>query len=92
MFELNFYPDQNEWRHKLIRFEISKNNSDRIIDLAIHKNHYILIKKFDVFLGDHKEKFICRQCLSSYTSEIMLMKHKQKCGEDNKTSNESHIY
>ena len=34
--------------------------------------------------------------MSSYTSEIMLMKHKEKCGDDNittvKTSNESHIY
>ena len=50
----------------------------------------------DVFLGDQNKKIICRQCLSSCTSENMLMKHKQKCGFDNtttiKTSNESHIY
>ena len=49
----------------------------------------------DVFLGDHNKKYLCRQCLSSYTSENMLIKHKQKCGEDNittiKTSNESHL-
>ena len=34
--------------------------------------------------------------MSSYTSENMLIKHKEKCGEDNKTpiktSNESYIY
>ena len=34
--------------------------------------------------------------MSSYTSEIMLMKHKQKCGDDNitiiKTSKESHLH
>ena len=34
--------------------------------------------------------------MSSYTSENMLMKYKQKCGEDNititKTSNESHLH
>ena len=92
------YQDQNKWRHKLIPIEVSKNNSDRVIDLAIYKNHHVhvLIKKLDVFLGDHNKKFICRQCLSSYTSENMLINHKQKCGDDNittiKTSKESHIY
>ena len=96
IFELNFYQDQNQWKHKLTPIEISKNNTDRVIDLAIYKNHYVLIKKLDVFLGDHNKKFICRRCLSSYTSENMLMKHNQKCGDDNittiKTSNESHLY
>ena len=96
IFELNFYQDQNQWKHKLIPIEISKNNSNRVIDLAIYKNHYVLIKKLDVFLGDHNKKYICRRCLSSYTSENMLIKHNQKCGEDNittiKTSNESHLY
>ena len=96
LFEINFFHDQNQWIHKLIPIEISKNNSDRVIDLAIYENHYILIKKLDVFLGDHNKKFIFRQCLSSYTSENMLMKHKEKCGDDIittiKTSNESHLY
>ena len=95
IFELVLYQDKNQWKHKLIPIEISKNNSDRVIDLAIYKNHYVLIKKLDVFLGDHNKKFICRRCLSSYTSENMLMKHKEKCGDDNitsiKTSNKSHI-
>ena len=96
IFELVFYQDQNQWKHKLIPIEISKNNSDKVIDLAIYKNHYVLIKKLDVFLGDHNKKFICRRCLSSYTSENMLIKHKQKCGDDNitsiKTSNKSHLH
>ena len=96
IFELNFYQDQNQWKHKLIPIEISKNKSDRVIDLAIYKNHYVLIKNLDVFLGDHNKKFICRRCLSSYTSENMLMKHKEKCGDDNitviRTSNESHLH
>ena len=82
--------------NKLIPIEISKNDSDRVIDLAIYKNHYVLIKKLDVFLGDYNKKFICRQCLSSYTSENMLMKHKEKCGVDNvtviSTSNELHLH
>ena len=96
IFELTFYQDQNQWKYKLLPIEISKNDSDRVIDLAIFKNHYVLIKKSDVFLGEHNKIFICRRCLSSYTSEIMLIKHKQKCGDDTittiKTSNESHIH
>ena len=82
--------------HKLIPIEISKNNSDRVIDLANYKTHYILFKKIDVVLGDHNKQFICRRCLSSYTSESMLRKHKQKCGDDNittlRTSSESHLH
>ena len=58
IFELIFYQDQKKWRHKLIPVEVSKNNSDRVIDLALYKNHYVLIKKLDVFLGDHNKKFI----------------------------------
>ena len=96
IFELNFYQDQNQWKHKLIPIEISKNISDRVIDLAIYKNHYVLIKKLDVFLGDQNKKYICRQCLSSYTSQNMLIKHKPKCENNNittiTTTKESHLY
>ena len=49
IFELNFYQDRNQWKHKLIPIEISKIDSDRVIDLAIYTNHYALIKKLDVF-------------------------------------------
>ena len=44
LFELKFYQDQKKWRHKFIPGEFSKNNSYRVIDLAIYKNHYILLK------------------------------------------------
>ena len=92
IFEIIFYQDQNKSRQKLIPIEISKNGSDRVIDLAIYKNHYAIIEKLDVILGDHNKKFICRQCLSSYTNEILLMKHKQKCGIDNITTIERITY
>ena len=95
-FELNFYQDKNKWNHNLIPIEISKNESDRVVDLLLYKNHYALFKKLNVFLGDHHKSFICRRCLSSYTSENMLMLHKPKC-ENNKiitirTSGESHLH
>ena len=53
--ELNVYQDQNQGRHKLLPIEVSKNDSDRVIDLAYYKNQYILIKKLDVVLGDHNK-------------------------------------
>ena len=94
--ELNFYHDQNKWRLKLIPIEVIKNDSDRVIDLLIYKNHYAVIKKINVFLGDHHKTFIVRRCLISYTSENMLMLHKPKRENNDittlRTSNESHIH
>ena len=96
IFELNFYQDKNKWKHNLIPIEISKNDSDRVIDLIIYKNHHALIKKLIVFLGDHHKTFICRRCLNSYTSENMLKLHKPKCEINDittiRTSSESHLH
>ena len=95
IFELNFYQDQNKWRHKIISIEYSKNESDRVIDKLVYKNQYVLIKKLNVFLGDHHKTFICR-CLNSYTSENMLLLHKPKCEKNDittiRTSLESHLH
>ena len=60
IYELNFYQDGDKWKHNLIPIEISKNKSDKVIDLLIYKNHYALIKKLHVFLGDHNKSFVCR--------------------------------
>ena len=48
ILELKFYQDQNQWKHRLLPTELSKNDSDRVIDLAIYKNHYVLIKKLKI--------------------------------------------
>ena len=69
IFELNFYQDGDKWKHNLIPKEISKNESNKVVDLIIYKNHYALIKKLNVFLGDHNKSFVCRRCLNSYTCE-----------------------
>ena len=94
--ELNFHQDADKWKHKLIPIAINKNESDKVIDLLIYKNHYALIKKLHVFLGDHNKSFVCRRCLNSYTCENALINHNEKCGDDNictiRTSNESHLY
>ena len=90
IYELGF--DQN--KHKLIPVEISKNESDKIIDLLIYKNDYVLIKKLNVFIGKHDSKYVCRKCLNSYTTHSMLVKHKKLCKENQQltTSPDSHIY
>ena len=76
--------------------KISKNESDRVVDLLIYKNHYALLKKLNVFLGDHHKNFIYRRCLNSYTCENALINHKEKWGDDNictiRTPNESHFF
>ena len=83
IYELIFYQDGDKWKHNLIPTEINKNESDNIIDLLIYKNHYALIKKLHVFLGDHHKNFVCRRCLNSHTCENALKNHKEKCGDDN---------
>ena len=78
-----------------ITIEISKNESDRVDDLIIYKNHYALIKKIQKIL-DHNKSFVCRRCLNSYTNHNALTNHKEKCGDDNictsRTSNKSHLH
>ena len=96
IYELNFYQDGDKWKHNLLPTEISKNGSDKVVDLLTYKNHYALIEKLHVFLGNHNKSFVCRRCLNSYTYENASIKRKEKCGDDNKctirTSNESHLY
>ena len=96
IFELSFYQDENKGKHNLIPIEISKNGSNKDIDLLIYKNHYALIRKLNVFLGDHHKIFFCRRCLNSYTSENKLSFHKPKSENIDittiKNSPESHLY
>ena len=96
LYEINFYQDGDKWKQILLPIEISKNESDIVVDLLIYKKHYALIKKLPVFLGNHNKSFVCRGCLNSYTNENSLINLQEKCGEDNmcaiKTSSESHLY
>ena len=55
IFELNFHQDQNDWKQKLIPIEVSKKDSDGVIDLLFLKTHYALIKKLNVFVGGHQK-------------------------------------
>ena len=44
IYEINFYQDGDKGKHKLIPIEISKHESDNVIDLLIYKNHFSLRK------------------------------------------------
>ena len=81
IFEINFYRDQNKWKQKLIPIEINKNETDRVIDLLIYNNHYVFIKKFHKFSGNHNCNYFGRRGLNSYTSQNVSSKHKQQCEE-----------
>ena len=80
----------------MIPIEISKIESDRVVDLLFYKNHYVLIEELHVIFGNHKKSFACKRCLNSYTSEIMLMIHKPKSENYEiftiRTSGESHFH
>ena len=81
IFELTFYHDQNKKKHNLVPIGISKNESDKVFDLLIYKNHYSFIIKLNVFLGDHHKSFTCRRFMNSFASETMLMMHKLNSGD-----------
>ena len=76
---------------------MSKKDSNRVFDLLIYKNHYALVKKLIIFLGNHSCNYVCRKCLNSYTCQKMLYKHKEKCEQKQeiitiRTSDESNLY
>ena len=39
IYDLNFYQNGSNWKLNLTPIEISKNDSDRVVDLIIYKNH-----------------------------------------------------
>ena len=58
MFELNFIKIKTHGNIIQFLLRLVKIDSDKVIDLLLYKSHYALIKKLNVFLGDHQENFI----------------------------------
>ena len=58
IYELDFYQDGDNSEHKVSPV-IIKNESDEVFDLLIYKNHYALIKKLHVLLGNHNKSLVC---------------------------------
>ena len=57
MFELTFYQDLKKWKHNSIPIEISKNESDEVVDLLNYKNHYALFKKIKCIFRRSSQNF-----------------------------------
>ena len=54
------------------------------------------LKKLHINLRNHNCRYICRSCLSSYSSQNVSLKQKERCEQQKTTSirnsNESHLY
>ena len=80
------YSTEEDNDYKLVALYVSKNNENRrIIDLILYKNHYILLKKLHVFIGKRDRRYVCRNCLSSYTIQSELTTHKRICDNKDKS-------
>ena len=63
---------------------ISKDVSDKQIDLLYYEEHYCWIKSLSRLLSKqhsnkHGQRFICRYCLHFYGSTELLEKHQPDC-------------
>ena len=77
--QVSFCQDQSTWQLELLPIEISKNDSDRVVDLVIFKNQFNLTEKVRLFLVRQNSKSVCRRWFIFYTSENVLIKHRQRC-------------
>ena len=66
---------------------ISKQNFEDLMDLLLlfedHKSHYVYIKDFNTFMfhktKNKNKKWFCKSCLQCFSSENVLIKHKEDC-------------
>ena len=76
IFLLGYHQDQIKWKHRFLHMEFFLKNSHRVVASIIYKNHYVPVEKGHVFSGNQICRFVCGRCLSSYTSQKTLIKHK----------------
>ena len=59
---------------------INKNYLEPQIDLLLFENHYCLITKLHCLLNkDSHMKWVCRRCLTAFSSEPVLVDHMERC-------------
>ena len=60
-----------------------KNSMDLLLVFDENKSHYVCIKDFDRFMfhktKNKNKKWFCRSCLQCFSSESVLIKHKENC-------------
>ena len=56
---------------------------DLLLVINKSKSHYVYIKDFDIFMfhktKNKNKKWFCRSCLQCFSSENVLIKHKEDC-------------
>ena len=61
-----------------------ENSMDLLLLINDNKSHYVYIKDFNTFMfhkakKKKKKKWFCRSCLQCFSSESVLIKHKEDC-------------
>ena len=60
-----------------------ENSMDLLLAIDGNKSHYVYIKDFDRFMfhktKNKNKKWFCRSCLQCFSSENVLIKHKEDC-------------
>ena len=67
------------------KYPLYKSNKsyDKNLDLLLYNNHYMIIKKIDQFFYPTKNHtFFCRNCCTSYYSEIKYKEHINFCNNE----------
>ena len=74
IYEINFYQDDDKWKHTLLPIEISKNDSDRFVDLIFYKITMLTLKNYMYFFGKLQQKF----CMWTTFKYLLKGKHNKK--------------
>ena len=84
----NLYMNVFCYENKLtFPINISDQKFENLMDLLLmideNKSHYVYIKDFDRFIfhktKNKNKKWFCRSCLQCFSSESVLIKHKENC-------------
>ena len=71
----------------LTPIHINKNYLQSQIDLLLFENHYCLITKLHCLLNkDSHMKWVCRRCLTAFSSEDILNHHIDRCQKQQPTN------
>ena len=71
----------------LTQIHINMNYDQPQIDLLLFENHYCLITKLHCILNkDSHLKWVCRRCLTAFSSEDILSQHIDRCQKQQPTN------
>ena len=71
----------------LTPIHINKNYLQTQIDLLLFENHYCLITKLHCLINkDSHMKWVCRRCLTTFSSEDILNQHIDRCQKQQPTN------